>query len=154
LRSRLAERAGVLSAAGLRLLLEPAPMTLVPDPAQAREVLGGTDQEMVGVVYDPGSLAREGWLDPWLAAGVLGPLLRHVHVKNLSPTRGEDGRWSWLPTTLDAGIVDWTRVFAALHQAGYRDWLVLDHLSSPGTDAFAADLRHLRALMAVSHSGS
>jgi sugar phosphate isomerase/epimerase len=147
LRERLAERAAVLAAVGVRLLLEPAPSTLVPDPAQARDAFAGAEPGQVGVVYDPGSLAREGWLDPFLATGVLGGLLRHVHVKNLSPQRGADGRWSWLRTTLPAGIVDWPRVLAALDDAGYRGWLVLDHLSAPG--GLGPDLADLRALTGV-----
>jgi sugar phosphate isomerase/epimerase len=146
LRDQIAERSEVVAAAGLWLLLEPAPQTLVPDPALARQALSETRSEAVGVVYDPGSLAREGWLDPLLATEVLGPLLRHVHVKNLYPRRGDNGTWSWYRTTLDQGIVDWPQVFQALNRADYAGWLVLDHLSSHADGALATDLRHLRGL--------
>jgi sugar phosphate isomerase/epimerase len=146
LRAQLADKAKLTAAEGLRLLLEPAPATLVPGPSLARRALSGLDEEHVGVVYDPGSLAREGWQDPFLATGVLGPLLRHVHVKNLAPQRGEGGTWVWRRSTLDTGIVDWPRVLDALEAVGYAGWFVLDHLSSQEPGSLAADLVHLRRL--------
>jgi sugar phosphate isomerase/epimerase len=153
LRDRIAERAETVAAAGVRLLLEPSPTTLAPGPELAREALAQARQHQVGVVYDPGSLAREGWLDPFLATAMLGPLLRHVHVKNLSPRPGCGGAWTWQRSTLEAGIVDWPRVFAALDRVGYRRWLVLDHLSSQDDGTLATDLGHLRALMDGPHGG-
>jgi sugar phosphate isomerase/epimerase len=152
LRDRVAERAQTVAEAGVRLLLEPSPNTLVPGPELAREVLAGALPHQVGVVYDPGSLAREGWLDPFLATAMLGPLLRHVHVKNVSPRPGCDGAWGWQRSTLESGIVDWPRVFAALDRVGYRRWLVLDHTSSHADGSLATDLGHLRALMETPHA--
>ncbi|MEV4603700.1 sugar phosphate isomerase/epimerase [Amycolatopsis sp. NPDC049253] len=152
LRELLADKARATAERGLRLLLEPAPATLVPDPALARRALSGVDSDSVGVVYDPGSLAREGWQDPFLATGVLGVLLRHVHVKNVAPRRNEDGSWVWQRTGLDTGIVDWSRVSDALDAAGYAGWFVLDHLSSHEPGSLAVDLVHLRKLAEVSHA--
>jgi sugar phosphate isomerase/epimerase len=130
LRDALARAAEVTARAGRRLLLEPAPSTLAPGPALAVLALSSADQEQVGVVYDPGSLAREGWLDPFLTTDVLGPLLRHVHAKNTAPRRTAEGRWAWERSDLTAGIVDWSRVFHALNVAQYEGWVVLDHLAS------------------------
>ncbi len=146
LKRRIAEVAAVVAAVGPRLLLEPAPTTLVPDPVLAVRALSAADQDRVGVVYDPGSLAREGWLDPFLATDVLGPLLRHVHVKNASPVRGADGTWTWLRSVLDAGIVDWPRVFRALDRTGYEGWLVLDHLDAHTGESLASEAGCLRRL--------
>jgi sugar phosphate isomerase/epimerase len=93
-------------------------------------------------------MAREGWLDPYVATGLLGPLLRHVHVKNLRPGRVADGPWTWSHTTLADGIVDWKRVFRALDRAGYQGWLVLDHLSTSGAASLTEDVAALRAYAA------
>ncbi|MEV6904588.1 sugar phosphate isomerase/epimerase [Amycolatopsis sp. NPDC051372] len=152
LRSQLAGKAAECAARGVRLLLEPAPTTLVPDPSLACRALSEVDVDRVGIVYDPGSLAREGWQDPFLATGVLGPLLRHVHVKNVAPERAEDGTWLWRRTALDTGIVDWPRVSDALEAAGYSGWFVLDHLSSQEPGSLAADLVHLRKLTEMSRT--
>ncbi|MGW4489827.1 sugar phosphate isomerase/epimerase family protein [Amycolatopsis sp. NPDC004368] len=152
LRSQLADKAAECAARGMRLLLEPAPTTLVPDPALAHRALSEMDIDQVGVVYDPGSLAREGWQDPLLATGVLGPLLRHVHVKNVAPERAEGGTWVWRRAALDTGIVDWPRVSDALEAAGYSGWFVLDHLSSQEPGSLAADLAQLRKLTEASRA--
>lgn len=146
LRGRLAKAADIVAANGRRLLLEPAPATLVPDPALAVQALAAADQDRVGVVYDPGSLAREGWLDPFLATEVLGGLLRHVHVKNTSPVRDADGVWTWGRSALASGIVDWPRVFRALDRIGYGGWLVLDHLTSHTPACLESELEFLRKL--------
>lgn len=144
LRKRLAALVRAAAAHDVRLLIEPAPGTLVPGAALALDALSGLDPRHVGVVYDPGSLAREGWLDPFLAVGVLGVMLSHVHVKNTAPQRAPEGGWTWQRASLDSGIVDWARVFAALRQARYAGWIVLDHLSSREGDSLTHDLAQLR----------
>jgi sugar phosphate isomerase/epimerase len=148
LRRLVSERAAIVAAVGLRLLIEPAPSTLVPGPALAVDALSDADPDQVGVVFDPGSLAREGWLDPFLAVGVLGSFLRHVHIKNTAPVRDEDGVWRWRRAGLDTGIVDWSQVLSALTARDYGGWLVLDHLSSHADDSLPADLADLRRLLA------
>ncbi|WP_189937415.1 sugar phosphate isomerase/epimerase family protein [Streptomyces sulfonofaciens] len=144
LRERFAALARIAAAHDLRLLIEPAPGTLVPGVVLARDALSGLTPRHAGVVYDPGSLAREGWLDPFLAVDVLGEMLSHVHVKNTAPQRTPEGGWTWQRASLDSGIVHWARVFAALRQARYAGWIVLDHLSSREGDSLRRDLAHLR----------
>lgn len=151
LRDLLAQQAAVMAGAGRRLLLEPAPATLVPGPDLAVSALSSAGQEHVGVVYDPGSLAREGWIDPLLAADVLGPLLRHVHAKNTSPHRAEDGSWSWQRSDLTAGIVDWAHVLKALQAARYEGWVVLDHLTSHTPECLRAEAACLTELTEPAH---
>lgn len=146
LQHRIRQRSDLLAGNGLTLLLEPAPRTLTPTPCLAREALSTADPDRVGVVYDPGSLAQEGWVDPYLALGILGRAVRHVHVKNVRPTVA-DGRWGWDYSTLSAGIVDWGRVLDAIRSVGYAGWFVLDHLSSPDADNYAGDVAELRSLV-------
>jgi Sugar phosphate isomerases/epimerases len=146
LRDRLSECSTITAEAGVRLLIEPAPTTMVPGPVLASHALAHLEENDVGVVYDPGSLAREGWVGPHLAVSLLGPLLRHVHVKNVSPTR-ESSVWRWHPATLEAGIVDWDGVLEALDAVGYRDWFVLDHLSAEiSAEVLRSDVARLRQL--------
>lgn len=144
--ARLAACAEIVAETGLRLLLEPAPRTLLPAPEMARQALAAIDPKITGVVYDPGNLAQEGWLDPRLAVAVYGPLLRHVHVKNVAP-RYEAGAWRWGPAPLKDGLVDWARVLEALDSTGYDGWLVLDHLSGRAdAGVLASDVAQVRRL--------
>lgn len=146
LRERLSQCSEITAEVGVRLLIEPAPTTLVPGPVLGRRALDHLENKNVGVVYDPGSLAREGSVGPHLALSLLGPLLRQVHVKNVAPAR-ESGAWHWHPATLDAGIVDWDSVFEALDGVGYHGWFILDHLSGePSAEVLLGDVARLRQL--------
>jgi sugar phosphate isomerase/epimerase len=109
------------------LLNETAPATIAPSTAQARALVDGYPPDEVGVLYDPGNMVIEGHVDPRLAVAELGPYLRHVHVKNVAWHR-EDGRWQWRHAALDAGLLDWTAIVAALDDAKYTGKLCLDHL--------------------------
>jgi sugar phosphate isomerase/epimerase len=112
---------------GVSLLIETAPATIAPSTAQARALVDGYPPDEAGVLYDPGNMVIEGHIDPRLAIAELGPYLRHVHVKNVAWHR-EDGRWQWRHAALDAGLLDWSAIVAALDEANYTGKLCLDHL--------------------------
>lgn len=130
---------------GVALLIETAPGTIAPSTSQARALVDGFPAEHVGVLYDPGNMVIEGHIDPLLAVAELGPYLRHVHVKNVA-WRRERGTWRWRHATLDAGLLDWQAVRAALRRGGYTGRLSLDHL---GGKPFLATLR--RELRTLGH---
>jgi sugar phosphate isomerase/epimerase len=92
-------------------------------------------------------MAIEGHVDPALAVEELGPYLRHVHVKNIA-WRRLGGAWTWRHARLDAGLVDWHDVLAALRRAGYDGRLSLDHLGGRPTLALLRrEVEVLRALL-------
>jgi sugar phosphate isomerase/epimerase len=123
----LATAAAIAKEHGVALLVETAPETIVPSTAQGRALVEGFPPDEVGVLYDPGNMVIEGHVDPRLAIAELGPYLRHVHVKNVAWHR-EDGRWQWRHAALDAGLLDWSAIVAALDDASYTGRLCLDHL--------------------------
>ncbi len=143
-REGLAAAAQIARAHGVSLLIETAPATIVPSTAQARALVDGFPPADVGVLYDPGNMVIEGHVDPRLAIAELGPYLRHVHVKNVAWHR-EDGRWQWRHAALDAGLLDWSAIVAALHAAKYTGKLCLDHL---GGEPSLATLRRELSLLA------
>lgn len=149
LRDRERARDGLSAAAeiaqehGVTLLVETAPDTIAPSTAQARALVDGFPPERVGVLYDPGNMVIEGHVDPRLAIAELGPYLHHVHVKNVA-WRRERGRWRWRHAALDAGLLDWSEIRAALGDAGYAGRLCLDHLG--GTPSLATLRRELSVL--------
>jgi sugar phosphate isomerase/epimerase len=99
------------------------------------------------VLYDLGNMAIEGHVDPALAVEELGPYLRHVHVKNIA-WRRLGGAWTWRHVRLDAGLVDWRDVLAALRRAGYDGRLSLGHLGGRPTLALLRrEVDLLRALL-------
>jgi sugar phosphate isomerase/epimerase len=143
----VARAAEIAAAHGVALLVETSPGTIAPSTAQARALVDGLSPERAGVLYDPGNMAIEGHVDPALAVEELGPYLRHVHVKNIA-WRRLGGAWTWRHARLDAGLVDWHDVLAALRRAGYDGRLSLDHLGGRPTLALLRrEVEVLRALL-------
>lgn len=123
---------------GIRVLVEPAAGSIAPSPELVRRVIEPLPPEVAGAVYDPGSLIAEGHLAPGLAVATLGHYLQHVHVKNVSWDRSHTSGWRLQYASLDAGLVDWREVSAALADASYDGWMVIDHL--PGAAAARVEL--------------
>ncbi len=117
---------------GVAVLVETSPGTIAPSTAHARALVAGFPPERVGVLYDPGNMVIEGHVDPRLAVDELGPYLRHVHVKNVL-WRREGGAWTWRHARLDAGLLEWRAILAALRRGAYSGRLSLDHLGGKPT---------------------
>lgn len=140
---RLSESAG----GAVTTLLEPAPGSVAPSPELARQIVLGAAAPDAGVLFDPGSMIAEGWLAPALALEILGPLVRHVHVKNRAIIC-RDGRWRSEPRGLADGVVDWVTTLRALHRHGYSGQLSIDHLSAaPESGALRRDVAELRRMV-------
>jgi sugar phosphate isomerase/epimerase len=139
----LAAAAAIAKEHGVMLLIENGPGTIAPSTAQARALVDAFPPDEVGVLYDPGNMVIEGHVDPRLAIAELGPYLRHVHVKNVAWHR-ENGAWQWRHASLDAGLLDWGAILAALRQASYTGRLCLDHLG--GAPSLATLQRELSLL--------
>jgi sugar phosphate isomerase/epimerase len=141
----------IAAAAGIVLLIEAVPGSVLACTALARRLLSAHPTDRVGAVYDPASMIIEGHLAPALAIGLLGPYLRLVHVKNVGWTRRRDGSWHPAHVRLDTGLVDWAIVFASLRAAGYQGWLTIDHLPRrPSPAALREETERVRKLAATS----
>jgi sugar phosphate isomerase/epimerase len=146
-RKSLGRAAEIAAAHGVTVLVETSPDTIAPSTSQARALVDGFPPERVGVLYDPGNMVIEGHVEPSLAVAELGPYLRHVHVKNIA-WRRVAGAWSWRHADLDAGLLDWRAVLAALRHAGYDGRLSLDHLGGRPTLALLRrEVEFLRGIL-------
>src|SRR5918999_562083 len=126
---------------GVKAVVEIHHRTICPSASLAHRLVSAFDPDFVGVIFDPGNMAQEGFEDYRIGAELLGPYLAHVHIKNAAFDRPEDGgawRPRWAP--LEDGIVDFERLFEALRAAGYDGWLVMEDFSAarPSREA----LRH------------
>ncbi len=153
---QLAERASLAAQAAVRLLVEVAPGTLAPGPEWFARIAANLPPEQAGAVYGPGRMLIEGHLAPRLAIAALGPYLQHVHVRDMLPLRAGPA-WTWACARPGEGLVSWPDVLTALAAAGYRGWLVIDHLSGPagraGPARLAGDVAALRRLVAAAAAG-
>ena len=99
--------------------------------------------------------------DPVDAIRRHGPLIRHVHAKDVDPAvlarvrAGEvSGMWPMIRerifTELGNGVLDLPGVVAALDDIGYDGWIMVEQDSSwlPPAEASAIGMRSLRAALA------
>ncbi len=130
------ERARVLArqaaAANVQLLLETGQET-------AEELLlflGELDQPAVGVNFDPANMILYDMGDPVEAVAVLGPLIRHVHIKDGTRPKAP-GAWG-VQTPWGEGQVDEKGFFEALGRIGYTGALAVERESG---NRRSADIR-------------
>jgi len=116
---------------GVRALLELHQRSICPSASLAHRLVGEFDPARIGVIYDVGNLAIEGYEDHALAAELLGEHLAHVHLKNV--TFGAPGagglrvpEWS----ALDDGVVDVPGLLTALAGHGYQGWISVEDFST------------------------
>jgi sugar phosphate isomerase/epimerase len=115
---------------GVKALVEIHHGTICPSASLAYRLVSRFDPEAVGVIYDPGNMAREGFEDYRIGTEILGPYLAHVHLKNAGfdrPAKGGAWKARWAP--LEDGVVDFDALFDALSGIGYDGWLVVEDFS-------------------------
>ncbi|MEV0070881.1 MULTISPECIES: sugar phosphate isomerase/epimerase [unclassified Amycolatopsis] len=143
---------------GVRALLELHQRSIAPSASLGHRLVGEFDPRWLGVIYDAGNLAIEGYEDHRLAFDLLGPHLAHVHLKNVAYTRPvEGGPWQSRWSTLDDGVVDVAGLLTALQDVGYDGWVSLEDFSTlrPPTETarFNAELlTDLAARQSAAHS--
>jgi sugar phosphate isomerase/epimerase len=78
----------------------------------------------ISLNWDPGNAVMAGELDAFPTGFNLLPKNRihHCHVKNA--VKDASGKIAWSP--VDIGIIDWTKQFAALKAAGYKEAVSLE----------------------------
>lgn len=99
----------------------------------------------LGVIYDIGNLAVEGYEHPAIALDLIGKHLRHVQIKNAS--RHPDGpgrgwRWRWCP--MEDGVLALESILAMLRERGFADWVSIEDFSTERPDR--EKLAHNKAL--------
>jgi sugar phosphate isomerase/epimerase len=87
------------------------------DPKDLERMLSRYRPAPLGVCFDPANEIAAG-RDPLAAIRILGPRIRHVHLKN----RTAEGD----PADLDAGILDVAAMLGSLRDLGYDGRLVLE----------------------------
>jgi sugar phosphate isomerase/epimerase len=135
---------------GVKALVEIHHGTICPSASLAHRLVSGLDPECIGVVFDPGNMAFEGFEDYRIGAQLLGPYLAHVHLKNAAFDRPESGgTWKARWSPLEDGVVDFERLFESLRAVGYDGWLVIEDFSAarPSREALRYNLGFVRDLV-------
>lgn len=114
--------------AGVRALVELHHGLITPSASAARRLVEGRDPDCVAVMFDPGNMIREGMENWRMGLQILGPYLKHVHVKDAKWVRTDQGQWTVENASLAEGVVDWQEVIEALKSVGYDGFLDLEDL--------------------------
>lgn len=135
LRRWLADLTPALLRHRVQLVLEIHQATVCPSAAMAMRVVADLDPAAIGVLYDVGNLAVEGYEHPPLALELIGTRLSHVQIKNARWTPGlpaQGWQWSWCP--MDEGLLCLPQIVADLHAAGFDGWLSAEDFSTQFDD--------------------
>jgi sugar phosphate isomerase/epimerase len=137
---------------GIKALIELHHRTICPSASLAERLVSAFDPDLIGVIFDPGNMAQEGFEDYRIGAELLGPYLAHVHIKNAAFERPVGGGvWEprWAP--LEDGVVDFGLVFEALEHIGYHGWLVMEDFSGvrPSREALRHNLEFVRLMIST-----
>jgi sugar phosphate isomerase/epimerase len=111
---------------GVRALVELHHGLITASASGTRRLLEGRAPDWVGAMFDPGNMMREGMENWRMGIEILGPYLRHVHVKNGRWVRDSSGRWGVESASLAHGMVDWKEVVGGLKSAGYEGFLDIE----------------------------
>lgn len=142
------------AARGVRLAVEVHHGTICPSASLTARAVEGLDPAAVGVIYDVGNLAVEGYEDPRIALDLLGAHLCHVQLKNarIDPADDDGFRWSWCP--LGEGVLPLPRIVGQLRERGYAGWLCCEDFSRADdpADETADEIRKLRTNRNLLHA--
>jgi sugar phosphate isomerase/epimerase len=154
-RRSLAQVEELASEHSVKALIEIHHGTICPSASLAHRLVSGFDPELVGVIFDPGNMAQEGFEDYRIGAELLGPYLAHVHLKNAAferPAGGGVWKPRWAP--LEDGVVDFGLLFETLDALGYKGWLVIEDFSGarPSRETLEHNLQFVQSLLKPSRS--
>ncbi|HIV67452.1 MAG TPA: myo-inosose-2 dehydratase [Candidatus Butyricicoccus stercorigallinarum] len=125
---------------GFKLCYHHHMATVVQTMDETRRLLEATDPRYVYLCFDTGHFTFAGE-DAVEAAKAFGPRIGHVHLKDIRPDRMKrayDEGFRFRRAVLEGcftipgdGCVDYPGVFAALHDAHYEGWFIVEAEQDP-----------------------
>jgi len=137
---------------GVKIVLEIHGGTIHPSASLAHRIVSNFDPNLVGVIYDPQNMVRDGFETTGLAVELLGPYLAHCHVGAHKPVPKEPDekgtvRWDWPGCPMAEGLYDFTEMMACLKKANFQGFISIeDFREGPAEEKFADAIRYLRSV--------
>jgi inosose dehydratase len=132
---------------GVRLAVHPHAGSYIETRGDLERLLELTEPEALGLCVDTGHLVYAG-ADPIALVAAHGPRVRYIHLKDVSPRvlalARQDGLGfldalkAYVFCGLGQGGVDLDRFMAALGEARFSGWLVIEEDTSPDPPLLAA----------------
>lgn len=122
-------------------------------PNACRDLVDGLPEKNIGIIFDPGNSAVEGFTRPEYSISVFGKYLAHVHVKNCKQTqttgRAVSGRkYKMEFGSVAEGDLDWKSIIAALQKSGFNGFISLEALDKrPSEKKVEEDIVYLQKIL-------
>jgi len=120
LTEKIKQLADVAASQNVVLLMETGQETA----ATLRAFIETVNHPAVAINFDPGNMILYGQGDPVDAVGILGRWIRHVHIKDATPTKTA-GQWG-METAWGEGRVNADAFLTALKKTGFRGTLSIE----------------------------
>ena len=139
--------------ADVRINIEQHHNMICCTPNACRCLIDGLPERHIGIIFDPGNSAVEGFTRPEYSISVFGKYLAHVHVKNCRQTSqtqdATSGRkYAFEFGALSEGDLDWKDIVAALQKSGFDGFLSLEALDKRSSETkMAEDIVYLQTLL-------
>lgn len=136
MRSELERLVDLSKETGVKTVIEMHMGTLIASPSAAYNMLKGLDPKYIGVIVDPGNMAKEGYEEYRKAFELLGDYIAHVHMKNGRYIEKEERNavgaktWDYVWTPLKDGQADLLRVFEVMKELGYDHTVSVEDFSN------------------------
>ncbi|MCX7705175.1 MAG: sugar phosphate isomerase/epimerase [bacterium] len=134
----------------VRLNIEQHHINICCTPNACRQLVDGLSERYVGIIFDPGNSAVEGFTRPEYSISVFGKYLAHVHVKNCRQITETEGAVSGRKYKMEFGSIsegdlDWIAIIKALKNAKFEGFLSLEALDKrPSEKKFEEDIVFLK----------
>lgn len=153
--ARAMNRAGqIAKAAGIGASMHPHWGTTAETRLEIELLLSQLDHDLVGFAPDTGQIAKGG-ADPFPIVERWAPLVRYVHMKDLSP-EWEEMRRTGVPlrspegyAEMGQGVIDFRCLLPILERVGYRGWLMaeLDESKRSGDESARLAKRYIESVL-------
>ncbi|MCM8759314.1 MAG: sugar phosphate isomerase/epimerase [Candidatus Omnitrophica bacterium] len=134
----------------VRLNIEQHHTNICCTPNACRQLVDGLPEKHIGIIFDPGNSAVEGFTRPEYSISVFGKYLAHVHVKNCRQVNISEGavsgrRYKMEFGSLAEGDLDWFAIIKALKNANFDGFISLEALDKrPTEQKFEQDIVFLQ----------
>ncbi len=140
---------------GVKVVVEIHSHTLFPSATAAYRLVSNFSPKDIGVIYDVGNMAIEGYEQYRLGLELLGFYVAHVHAGNSYPRKKgtrPDGsvEWERVRCNLAEGLADYPRLMEELKRSVYTDFSSIEDFQPVPPEQreknLAENLRYLKSL--------
>ncbi|MBT3378036.1 MAG: sugar phosphate isomerase/epimerase [Lentisphaerae bacterium] len=135
---------------GVKIVLEIHGNTIHPSASLAHRIVSQFDPQLVGVIYDPQNMVRDGFETTSLAIDLLREYIAHCHVGAHRPTAGEPDEsgtasWKWERCRMAEGLYHFPIMLKELAAINYDGFISIEDFGSePVEDKLADAIQYLR----------